>query len=252
MGKTNMKITKPEMIIFDYGDTLLCERDWNSDRGNAELMKYIVKNPNNCTLEDISSEVQKVFGEIENVRKTFRYDISARVGNRLAFEHLGIEFSLSPLEHEIIFWTAASQGAIMPYADKMIDYLNQTGIRTAVISNNAWSGEAIKERFDRLLPNNQFEFIISSSDYMIRKPDKRLFEIALIKSGLTADKVWYCGDSIYCDVNGAHNAGIFPVLYEGSTAEENPSVRDNQGMEIPFEHLHIHDWREMIEALEKL
>ena len=137
-----MKITKPEMIIFDYGDTLLCERDWNSDRGNAELMKYIVKNPNNCTLEDISSEVQKVFGEIENVRKTFRYDISARVGNRLAFEHLGIEFSLSPLEHEIIFWTAASQGAIMPYADKMIDYLNQTGICTAVISNNAWSDEA--------------------------------------------------------------------------------------------------------------
>ena len=137
----------------------------------------------------------------------------------------------------------------MPYADKMIDYLNQTGIRTAVISNNAWSGEAIKERFDRLLPNNQFEFIISSCDYMIRKPDKRLFEIALVKSGLTADKVWYCGDSIYCDVNGAHNAGIFPVLYEGSTAEENPSVHDNQGMEIPFKHLHIHDWREMIKVL---
>jgi putative hydrolase of the HAD superfamily len=87
---------------------------------------------------------------------------------------------------------------------------------------------------------------------MIRKPDIRLLEIALMKSGLTADKVWYCGDSIYCDVNGAHNAGNFPVLYEGSTAEENPSVRDNQGMEIPFEHLHIHDWREMIEALEKL
>ena len=64
----------------------------------------------------------------------------------------------------------------------------------------------MKERFDRLLPNNHFEFIISSSDYMIRKPDKRLFEIALLKSGLTADKVWYCGDSIYCDVNGAHNA----------------------------------------------
>ena len=40
-----MKITKPEMIIFDYGRTLLCEPDWNSERGNAELMKYIIKNP---------------------------------------------------------------------------------------------------------------------------------------------------------------------------------------------------------------
>ena len=161
-----MKITKPEMIIFDYGHTLLCEPDWNSDRGNVELMKYIVKNPNNCAIEDIQSEVNKIFGEIESVRNTLGYDIPARVGNRLAFEHLAIEFSLTPLDHEIIFWTAASQGAIMPYADEMIDYLNQAGIRTAVISNNAWSGEAIKERFDRLLPNNRFEFIISSCDYM--------------------------------------------------------------------------------------
>lgn len=237
-----MKITKPEMIIFDYGRTLLCEPDWNSDRGNAELMKYIVKNPNNCTLEDIRSEVQKVFGEIESVRKTFGYDISARVGNRLAFEHLGIELSLSPLEHEVIFWAAASKGAIMPYAYEMIDYINQAGIRSAVISNNAWSGEAIKERFDRLLPNNQFEFIISSCDYMIRKPDERLFEIALMKSGLTADKVWYCGDSYTNDVIGANNAGIFPVYYNNA----NDNVNDD------FEYLNIRDWREMIELLENL
>ena len=48
---------------------------------------------------------------------------------------------------------------------------------------------------------------------MIRKPDKRLFEIALMKSGLTSDKVWYCGDRYSNDVVGANNAGIFPVYY---------------------------------------
>ena len=84
-----MKITKPEMIIFDYGHTLLCEPDWNSDRGNVELMKYIVKNPNNCTIEDIQSEVNKTSGEIESVRNTLGYDIPARVGNRLAFRTFG-------------------------------------------------------------------------------------------------------------------------------------------------------------------
>lgn len=230
------------MIIFDYGKTLLCEPDWNSDRGNSELVKYIVKNPNNCTLEDIRSEVQKVFGEIESVRKTYGYDISARIGNRLAFEHLGIEFSLTPLEHEVIFWTAASRGEIMPHTDEMLDYLNLAGIRTAVISNNVWSGEAIKERFDRLLPNNQFEFIISSCDYMTRKPDKRLFEIALMKSGLTADKVWYCGDSYTNDIVGANNAGIFPVYYNNT----------NDNVNAGFEYLSIKDWREMIETLENL
>ena len=140
----------------------------------------------------------------------------------------------------------------MPYADKMLNYLNSEKIRTGVISNLCFSGNALKDHIDRLLPNNKLEFILASSDYIFKKPDPFMFDIALQKAGISADKVWYCGDSIYCDVNGAHNVGIFPVLYEGSTAEENPSVHDNKEMNIPFEHLHIHDWRELIEIIENL
>ncbi len=241
---------KPEMIIFDYGKTLLYEPDWNSERGNRELMKYITKNPHNCTLEDIAREIQTVFGEIEMVRDMLRYDIPCRVGDRLAYEHLGIEFSLTPLEHEIVFWTAATPGAMMPNADIMLDYLNEAGIRTAVISNNGWSGEALKERFDRLLPRNRFEFVMSSCDYMIRKPDRRLFEIALNKAGLTADKVWYCGDSIKADVCGSHAAGMFPVLYEGDIPGREKRECDNTGAVVDFEYLHIHDWLELVEILQ--
>ncbi len=79
-----------------------------------------------------------------------------------------------------------------------------------------------------------------------------MFEIALKKAGLSAEKVWFCGDNIYCDINGAHGVGMFPVLYEGSTPEENPSVRDNLDIKITFDHLHIHHWRELIGALEQI
>lgn len=37
----------PQMIIFDYGHTLLYEPGWDAVRGNAELLKYVTKNPNN-------------------------------------------------------------------------------------------------------------------------------------------------------------------------------------------------------------
>lgn len=40
----------PQMIIFDYGHTLLYEPDWNTDQGNEALLKHAVKNPNNCTV----------------------------------------------------------------------------------------------------------------------------------------------------------------------------------------------------------
>jgi putative hydrolase of the HAD superfamily len=236
-------MNKPKMIIFDYGNTLLCEPDWNMERGNLELMKYITKNPNNYTIDDIQNEIITVFTQIEKVCNTFNLDIPATTGERLAFEHLGIEFSITPLERQIVYWTTATLGAIMPNADKLLDYLNSNNIRTGVISNMAWSGKALKNRFDRLLPNNKFEFIITSSDYMVRKPDKRLFEIALNKANLDAKDVWYCGDNIKADVFGAHNAGIFPVLYESELSSHNEETI------IDFDYLHIHDWCELIEIL---
>ena len=142
----------PQMIIFDYGHTLLYEPGWDAVRGNAELLKYVTKNPNNCTLEDVRKGAELIFGKhVENIRR-IGYDVSGQIGDKVLYEYLGIEFSLSPLEMETVFWDAASAGAIMPDADKLIDYLNQSGIRTAVISNLLWSGEALKKRLDRLLP----------------------------------------------------------------------------------------------------
>ena len=128
----------PQMILFDYGHTLLCEPGWDSAGGNAELLKYTVKNPNHCTLEDVRKGAELIFGKhIESVRK-IGYDIGGRVGNRVLYEYLGIEFSLTPLEMETVFWNGASMGAVMPNADKMLDYINGKEIRSAVISNLMW------------------------------------------------------------------------------------------------------------------
>ena len=55
------------------------------------------------------------------------------------------------------------------------------------------------------------------------------------------------------DVMGAHGAGIYPVLYEGNTPDEiNPFLHQNDGIEVDFDYLHIHDWCEMVEILKTL
>lgn len=240
----------PKMILFDYGHTLLYEPGWDPVRGNAELLKYVTKNPNHYTLEDVRKGADLIFGQhIENVRK-IGYDISGQAGNKVLYEYLGIEFSLTPLEMETVFWNGASMGAIMPDADKMLAYINKNGIRSAVISNLLWSGAALTERFNRLLPGNQFEFVMTSSDYFMRKPNRLLFDIALQKAGVSSDEVWYCGDNPKADIEGAAQAGIYPVWYDNDMGKDCKR-RDEEGLPR-CEHLHIYEWAEMVDLLERI
>lgn len=237
----------PKMILFDYGHTLLYEPDWDSARGNAALLKYATNNPNNCTAEDVQKGAALIFGRhIESVRK-IGYDIGGQVGNRVLYESLGIDFSLSPVEMETIFWDAACPGAAMPGAGAMLNYINKNRIRSAVISNLLWSGAALTQRFNRLLPNHQFEFVMTSSDYLVRKPDRLLFDIALQKAGLSADEVWYCGDNPQDDIEGASQAGIYPVWYDNIAGKDHAD-----GQHPQCTHLHIHEWDELTTLLEKL
>ena len=213
-------------------------------------MKYATKNPDHRTLEDVRKAAELIYGEhLENVRK-IGYDIGGQIGDKVLYEYLGIEFSLTPPEMETVFWNGASMGAMMPGTDRMPDFINRNSIRSAVISNLLWSGEALSERLNRLLPMNRFEFVMTSSDYIVRKPNRLLFDIALRKAGLRADEVWYCGDDPQKDIEGAAQAGIYPVWYDNDTERD---YKDRSEASAPqCEHLHIHEWREMMELLETM
>ena len=86
---------------------------------------------------------------------------------------------------------------------------------------------------------------------MFRKPSPYLFGLALKKAGLDASDVWFCGDNVRADVEGAASAGIFPVWYDDLTIE-NPWRGEAAGFSPAFEYLHIHDWNELVGTFERL
>ena len=243
---------KPEMIIFDYGHTLLYQPGFNTSNGSRALYEYVGKNPRNISFEEFDRTIIDIFAKIKTYRGEM-LEIHEYAFLKIATEYMDIELSVPFEEAEKIVMNGISKGGVMPYADKMLDYLNSENIRTGVISNFCFSGNALNELTDRLLPNNKFEFVLASSDYIFKKPDPFMYEIALKKAGLTADKVWFCGDSVDADIYGANNAGIFPVLYEGTTPDgTNPFAGQNDGFKPDFEYLHIHHWSELVDVLKRL
>ena len=236
---------KPKMILFDYGQTLLSEETFDGVKGTEEVLKYATKNKQNMTAQ----EVQKLANELNDdigrydakTSHLYQFEIHNFPFQKYLYEYAGIELSISDFELEKVFWDYAAPGEATPNIENLLEYLHKEGIRSGVISNIACSGKALNERINRLLPNNHFEFIIASSDYVFRKPHKRIFDIALLKAELNAEEVWYCGDNILCDIEGASKCGIAPVWYTGALQSKQPETK--------VDYLHISNWIELIDLL---
>ncbi len=222
--KQELNMKKPKMIIFDYGQTLVDEPSFDGVKGTKAVLNYAVKNKYNCTAEEIqkcADSLNKELGRYgEERRQLYRIEVPNSVFAAYLYESQGIEIPLTPEEIDRVFWDAAAPGVPTEGIIEFIAFLKEQGIRTAVISNISYCGEAVKERIDRLIEGNSFEFIIATSEYMFRKPDRRIFELALEKADLPPEDVWYIGDRYDGDVTGAKGAGLFPVMYVGTTRRE--------------------------------
>lgn len=214
---------KPKMVLFDYGETLVHEEGFSAVRGNAALLEYASENKYGCTSDQVAARAVEMTAELGRIggfdparRAHFEIEVPSSMFNRYLFESLGIKLDLDAENIDRIFWNAASPGVPTDGMDDFLDFLSAEGIRTGVISNISVCEKVVSERINSLLLNNSFEFIITTSSYIFRKPNRRIFELALEKAGLSAGDVWYVGDRYEFDIVGSSGAGMIPVLYTGA------------------------------------
>jgi len=243
-----LKMNKPKMILFDYGQTLVSQEQFDGIAGNKAVLEKCVINPNNISAEVIASLANEMNKEIGRYDPKTSHLCLTEVHNHsfqnYLYDYFGLTKTVSNLELETTFWDAASPGKPTIHIEEFLSYLKNKNIRSAVISNISFSGQALEKRISTLLPQNDFEFILATSEYVFRKPQKRIFELAARKAHLEPNEMWYCGDNGICDVDGAKAAGFFPVWYKGAYEGYNFTPRN--------ECLIVSDWRELIEILDGL
>ena len=65
-----------------------------------------------------------------------------------------------------------------------------------------------------------FDPIIVSGDYGYRKPDRRLFQLALDGMNVTAQHALYVGNDMYRDIFGAREAGLKTVMFDSDQGKK--------------------------------
>jgi HAD superfamily hydrolase (TIGR01509 family) len=103
-------------------------------------------------------------------------------------------------------WDVVTEGA-----PEILRRVRQAGLKTIVVSN---SNGRIKHLFGRVGLIEHFDLVLDSQEEGVEKPDPRLFQIALERSGSDPKATIHCGDLYEIDIVGARAAGLPAVLLD--------------------------------------
>jgi putative hydrolase of the HAD superfamily len=91
-----------------------------------------------------------------------------------------------------------------------LETLKSRGYRLGLISNTS-DDRNVQGIVDRTGLRPFFEVILTSAALGIRKPDERIFQIALERFGVQPGTAVMVGDTLNADVLGANQSGIYSI-----------------------------------------
>ena len=222
---------KPKMILFDYGQTLIVEPQFDAKLGYAAAYDRTDGGSTTrdafCDFADalflsLADKAHRAYHEIDNVRFLAAVCSYFDMTSSISFE-----------EADLLYWDTATHGSYAsPHAVELLAALKARGIRTGVVSNLSFTRRSLEARLARHLQSHAFDLVVTSSDLLFRKPERFIFDYALRKAGLSPKEVWFVGDNPTADILGAYHAGMHPVLYTGAHMR-----RYDTPLEVPHERI---------------
>ncbi|MFT5417092.1 MAG: 2-haloacid dehalogenase [Gammaproteobacteria bacterium] len=201
-------------IFFDLGGTLFSYR--NVARTNIPILIESVRAMGVVADAD---EIKKAYG-VATKEVSHRYAEKPYYRHHDMFHEMYLRFyeileadydsDVHRHYHEIQQAALFSCLEIKPGCIETLSALKSRGLYLSIVSNI--DDDMLEPLIEREQLDRYLDHWTSSESAQSCKPDRRFFEVALEKSGLTANQVLFVGDSPEHDIIGANNAGMRTVL----------------------------------------
>ncbi len=133
---------------------------------------------------------------------------------------------------ELFLQVLPTRTLLFPHTTDVLQYLLDKNYKLHIITNGFEKTQHGKLNSCGL--HSYFTEIITSERSGSLKPQKEIFEFALLKAGASADESIMIGDSIEVDIAGALNAGMdqIHVNFTGAEQELKPTYTVNSLLEL--------------------
>lgn len=222
-------------VIFDVDGTIYSYIE-NHKRALKKLCDYMEKN-----LNVSEGDFLKAYFESRLIIKN-RLSNGGALHSRVLFFQTVLELlGKNPFCHMLkmydLYWNEfLSEMKPFDSLTEFICKLKSCGKKIALCTD--MTAHIQYRKIERLGLSKFIDFMVSSEETGIEKPSPVMFNLALKKLNITADKAAYFGDSPERDIKGSADVGIKPFWYYGEHLDE----------EINIDCIKIKSYREVLDS----
>ncbi|WP_230471301.1 YjjG family noncanonical pyrimidine nucleotidase [Hymenobacter jejuensis] len=212
-----MSISRPAKLyrhlFFDLDHTL-----WDFEKNADETLRTLFEHHNLArygtftvdqfiaVYSDINHALWRLYQNNKITQQQLRSTRFVRTLTKLGLAEADVPADISEQFTDIL----PQKSAVFPFTYDVLDYLKDK-YTLHLITNGFRDMQSIKLASSQL--TEYFQEVVTSECSGFLKPDARMFQHALERTGATAAESLMIGDNLECDVLGAYNAGIDQVYF---------------------------------------
>jgi putative hydrolase of the HAD superfamily len=216
-------------VLFDLGHTLVdftrteeaLHQAYEQIRARIEAVAYM-------EVPELLDLVERVAGGVDRlVERSYRErrleELNQAQLLREALSGIGFDLPDDTIEHIVRLDHSAWSNSLSvePEVVEVLEELQDLGYVMGLVSNVSLYPDLMRKDLERL-GIARFLRAAFSSEVGFRKPDPRIFRVALERVGVEAPQAAFVGDRLFDDVSGAQAVGMRAVQTRQFRAEEDP------------------------------
>jgi len=221
-------------VTFDLWETLLLERSGDNSRRMLARCKNISKTLTRFGVEVSEDKISLALKEMAlwliSIWETNK-DVTHLDQIRFIIKTTGSVEMKEELINELSSAYVAPLFEVPPYlnpeASKVLKWLKERNKLTGIICNTGRTpGFSIRKFLEKEGVAKYFDIMLFSDEIGIRKPDLKIFQIAMKKLNVKPYQVIHVGDNLKSDVWGAKNAGFKAVYFSTEMGKDTIAESD--------------------------
>jgi HAD superfamily hydrolase (TIGR01662 family) len=205
-----------KVILFDFGSTLIYSKDpWPPiyEQADQALVRVLQQAGVPLEIKAFSSEFETFLDSYYADRGTSPIEKTTFSSLHELLQQKGFQDIPASVERaalDAMYSITQQNWYLETDTISTLKTLQGQGYRLGMISNTS-DDKNVQQLLDRWELRQFFDTIITSAHCGIRKPDRRIFQLALDHFGVPVEQVAMVGDSLEADVLGANQMGIYSI-----------------------------------------